>query len=146
MGWRRNELLHFGDGVAWLSEPDAAGAYRVATSLTSRTRYGLDSERVNDIEKLNVDEDAPEHATWLASRLGPGDAMLLVIYEPDAACRVRADFFVKHWRDLFLPSRDDVIILPESGDWVLYYSHEDEFEFGCRPESSGAHPNVSADL
>jgi hypothetical protein len=146
MSWRRNDLSDFGDHIAWLSEPDAAGVYGVGSSLLSRERYGLDSVRVNGIEKLNVDEDGPGHAAWIASRLGRGDATLLVIYGPDEACRVRADFFVEHWRDLFLPSRDDVIILPELGEWILFYSHEDEFEFGHRPKLSGAHTDVSGDL
>jgi hypothetical protein len=145
MNWRREEFSDFGDRIDWLSEPDAADVYRIGMSFMSQERYGLDSAKVNGIEKLNVDEDSPGHSAWLASRLVRGDAILLVSYEPKEACRVRADFFVEHWRDLFNPSSDDVIMLPELGEWILYYCHEDEFEFGHRPKASGVHTGVSVD-
>jgi hypothetical protein len=146
MSGRRDEYSDFGDRIEWLTEPDAVGLYRIGISFMSRERYGLDSVKVYGIEKLNVDEDGPGHSAWLASRLGRGDAMLLVSYEPKEACHVRTDFFVEHWRDLFNPSSDDVIILPELGEWILYYCHEDEFEFGYRPTASGVQTDVSDDL
>ena len=39
-------------------------------------------------------------------------------------------FFVRNWQDLLMPSRDDAVILPEGRGVVLFYCHEDEFEFG----------------
>jgi hypothetical protein len=144
MSWRRHDLSDFGDRIDWLSEPDAAGVYRLGMPFMSRERYGLDSVKVNGIEKLNVDEDGPGHSAWLASRLGRGDAILLVSYEPKEARRVRTAFFVEHWGNHFNPFSDDVIILQELGKWILYYCHEDEF--GYRPKASGVHTDVSGDL
>jgi hypothetical protein len=40
-----------------------------------------------------------------------------------------ASTFVEQWRDIFLPSRDDAIIIDENHQWALFYCHEDEFEF-----------------
>jgi hypothetical protein len=39
-------------------------------------------------------------------------------------------FFVRYWQDMLSPSRDDAVILPEDRGGVLFYCHEDEFEFG----------------
>jgi len=41
-------------------------------------------------------------------------------------------FFAENWQDLLCPSRDDAVILPDLGTGVLFYCHENTFEFGHR--------------
>jgi hypothetical protein len=125
--WRRAELAVFGSDMAPLDRPDANAAYDRTTRLCSRTRYGLDETTITGIERLDVNERGPEARAWLAERVGVGD--LLVVYGRDDVFRVPAPLFLDNWQDMFGPSRDDVVIVPASGGWALFYCHEDEFEF-----------------
>jgi hypothetical protein len=128
VNWRRNELAHFGDQIAWLGPAEAAGAFDRATPLTSKSHYGLDPAAVAGIERLDVDEPGPEATAWLSRRIGVGT--VLVVFDRQQVCRMDGTFFVRNWQDLLCPSRDDAVILSEDRGVVLFYCHEDEFEFG----------------
>ena len=54
---------------------------------------------------------------------------MLLVFGRDDVFRVPASLFLSNWQDIFHPSRDDVVIVPDSGGWALFYCHEDEFEF-----------------
>jgi hypothetical protein len=126
MGWRHTELAAFGPEVVPLSDLDALAAYRRASEFSSKTRYGLDETVFKQIDRLNVEDPGPEAWRWLAERVA---GELLLVYAQDAVFRISAPLFLDSWQDMFCPSRDDVIILPVEGEWVLCYCHEDEFEF-----------------
>jgi hypothetical protein len=130
LNWRRDELAHFGDRLAWLSEAEAASAYDRALQFTSKSHYGLDPATVTGIERLNVDEPGPEANAWLSRRIGSGT--VLVVFGKQQVCRMDNFFLVENWQDFLCPSRDDAVILPEAGRGVLFYCHEDEFEYGQR--------------
>src|SRR5262249_43157280 len=112
------------------TEDETAAAYARASSYLSRTHYGLDTAKVRCVERLGVEDPGPEAREWLRRRIGEGGERLLAVFGSREGGAVRACFFLERWQDLFCPSRDDVVILPEEGAWVLFYCHEDEFEFG----------------
>lgn len=128
MNWRRDELAHFGDQITWLDQAEAVAAFDRSMRLTSKSHYGLDPAAVTDIERLDVDDPGPEAGAWLSLRIGVGT--VLVVFDRHQVCRMDGTFFVTNWRDLLSPSRDDAVILPEGRAVVLFYCHEDEFEFG----------------
>jgi hypothetical protein len=49
-----------------------------------------------------------------------------------AIWRTSWEFFTAHWDDFCYPLSDDVLVLPDSGAWVLRYHHEEVFYFGNR--------------
>jgi hypothetical protein len=98
----------------------------------SKTHYGLNSDVFSFIERLNVEDQGLEAREWLLKRVGSAEERLLLVFGSDEICTVRALFFLDHWRELFCPSRDDVVILPCVGSWALFYCHEDVFEFSRR--------------
>lgn len=128
MHWRCNELAHFGDQLTWLDQAEAAGVFDQAMHLASTSHYGLDPATVADIERLDIEEPGSEPHVWLAYRIGGGT--VLVALGRDQVFRMDGTFFVRNWQDMLMPSRDDAVILPEGQDTVLFYCHEDEFEFG----------------
>jgi hypothetical protein len=130
LNWRRDELAHFGEQLAWLNEAEASSVYNHALQFTSKSHYGLDPATVVGIDKLDVKEPGPEASAWLSRRIGGGP--VLVVFGERQVCRMVGSFFVENWQDIFCPSRDDVVILAEMGEGVLFYCHEDEFEFGQR--------------
>ncbi|HEY5894211.1 MAG TPA: hypothetical protein VIT91_13380 [Chthoniobacterales bacterium] len=48
------------------------------------------------------------------------------------ALRTGWEFFTAHWDDFCYPLSDEVLILPDSGGWVLLYQHQETFFFGNR--------------
>lgn len=131
MTWRQSEMAAFGPLVEILGADDARMAYERAHAVSSKSRYGLDESLFGCIERLDVDEPSPDHETWLGDRIGNTD--LVLVYDRLNAFRLPGPLFLDHWQDMFCPSRDDVIILPTSGGWALFYCHEDVFEFARNP-------------
>jgi hypothetical protein len=105
---------------------EARIVFQRALAMASKFRYGLDEVLFQRIERLDVDDAVSEANRWLAERVGDGDVLLA--FAEREVFRVPASLFLGQWFDMFGPSRDDVVILPISGGWVLFYSHEDEFE------------------
>jgi hypothetical protein len=96
--------------------------------LVSNSHYGLEPTAVTGIERLDVDEAGSEAASWLSRRIG--GSTVLVAFDRHQVCRMDGTFFVGNWQDFLFPSRDDAVILLEGRGAVLFYCHEDEFEFG----------------
>jgi hypothetical protein len=126
LSWRHLELKAFDPEVVPLGQPDAIAVYELAMSLCSRTRYGLDEAIFPTIERLDVEEEGGA-LPWLAARINGNE--LNIVFSRDDVFRVSTAFFLNNWQDMFCPSRNDVVIVPVDGGWVLFYSHEDEFEF-----------------
>ena len=125
MTYRKEELAEFSESLCCLPTSETQTAWESSLRFCSRTRYGLDETRFANIEQCS----AEGHATtdWLAERCV--GKVICVSYEEEAIFETTAEFFLGHWEDLFQPSRDDAIILSQDADWVLFYSHEEEFEF-----------------
>jgi hypothetical protein len=127
MNWRKEELSALDPQIVDLQETEARVASRRAYGYMSKTRYGLDETKFAGIDRLDVDDPPPGTKLWLAERIS--SEHLLLNFDRDEVFRVPTELFLERWQDMFCPSRDDVVILPVVGTWVLYYCHEDEFEF-----------------
>lgn len=127
MNIRRNQMAHFGGSIAWLDGVSAEAAYEQWIAYSSNDRYGLDDERVAAIEHADADDDHVIEK-WLKERCEGN--IVRVIFGRDAVFVASIDFFLKNWRDIFCPSRDDALIINEENKWIMFYCHEDEFEFG----------------
>jgi hypothetical protein len=66
---------------------------------------------------------------WMAESTG-GSGEALVVFGREDVCRTTTAFFVNECESLLC--RDDAIVLSVESDWVMFCSHEDEFEFGRR--------------
>jgi hypothetical protein len=131
--WWRNELARFGDRLTWLDEGETSRAYEFAMRFSSKSRYGLEPDAVRNIERLDVDDPSVDSNTWLIERIGMDS--VTVILSRQEICRMEGSFFAAEWRDMLCPSRDDAIILCEGSAGILFYCHEDEFEFGLRSDA-----------
>jgi len=125
MTYRKEELAEFSESLCWLPTSESQTAWESSQRSCSRTRYGLDETRFANIERCSAEGDAA--TDWLTERCV--GKVIRVIYEEDAVFETMIEFFLRHWEDLFQPSRDDAIILSQDADWALLYCHEEEFEF-----------------
>ena len=126
MNWRRNELLGIVSPSNWLSENEARAINDHLSTFISRSQYGLDAARFEGIERLSA-EAASSH--WISRRVSSSES-LFILFESQQACTLDSQTFVHRWDELFCPARDDVLIFPKPLRWLLYYCHEDFFEFG----------------
>lgn len=88
----------------------------------------MNEKTVGHIERVDADVHSDSIESWLVNRCSGTD--LRVIFEPDAVFDAPVKFLLANWRDIFCPSRDDALIVSLDQDWVMFYCHEDEFEFG----------------
>ena len=127
MNWRRQELAEYGEQVHWLEEAEAAKTQARAEQLLSKSEYALERRHLRNLEST-VAHPVQKATQWLKQRIESGP--LYVVFGEKQVCLVSHTFLLKHWQDMFMPSRDDVVVLPVSGKWVLYFSHEEDIEYG----------------
>ena len=133
----KNELKQFKDEIIWLDNETASDTYAKVISCCSKKFYGLKPDKCANIEKIDLDNLTLEEAnSWLELKLAKSNDSLFIVYGKNEVFKVSTSFFLETWNDIFCPSRDDVLITTAVFNWILYYIHEDEFEYGdcIKPE------------
>lgn len=74
--------------------------------------------------------DAESAATWL-TKLGIPDNQRIYVSWSDGPFYVetRWTIFRNYWQD-FVSVPEDLLVIPAEEDWLLYWFHHDEFQFG----------------
>ena len=127
--WRQQELSHYGDAFRWLALPEAEDTYREARKYDCQERWGLDPATVDGIEHYDARGKEEAATEWLQQRFGKAASVLVVFGDVDVAL-VPAAVLVAEWPNIFMPSRDDAIVLADDRSWVAFYQHEDRWEWG----------------
>lgn len=116
----------------WLEPKKAQNAYEYALKYSHPKRLGLNQETVANIDRLIVESYSVAHG-WLNARLPSTGTVQIVYSEADVAV-VEASVFLAKWQDIFVPSRDDAVVLHNLSATVLFYCHEEELEIGQRKD------------
>ena len=132
---RKREYADLGVTARWLDAIKARHAFDHALRYSAETRYGLNEEKVTHIEKLHM-TSIPVSVAWVRERM-PDTGTVQIVYGRSEVCIVDSKDFLIHWINLFSPCRDDVIVLHNLSNKVLFYCHEDEIEVGCRSDGKG---------
>jgi len=130
MNFRESEYLENGLAARWLDLVRAKSAYDYALQFGATRHYGLCKATVDRIEHLDIESYTVADA-WLKDRM-PADGTVQVVYGDDEVCVIPAAEFLAKWQDIFVPARDDAIVLHNLGTGVLFYCHEEELEYGHR--------------
>jgi hypothetical protein len=69
---------------------------------------------------------------WLRTILPADDGDVFVTWFADTAAVVRLSVFIQYWDDFCYPFTYDVVVIPPSAKWVLYYFHDEQFFFWKR--------------
>jgi len=130
MSFRAAEYSGIGLAARWLSSEHAVNAYNYALQFTSKDRYGLCESTVDSIERLDIESYSVADA-WVKERI-IAEGTVQVVYGKDQVCVIPAAEFLANWRKIFMPARDDAVVLHNLGPGVLFYCHEEELEYGQR--------------
>lgn len=95
-------------------------------------RYGLNEESVSGIDRFIIGDRAAA-SRWLKKRLVADGTVQIVCSEAEVAI-MDTSMFLERWQDIFVPSRDDAVVLHNLSATVLFFCHEDEFEIGQRKD------------
>jgi len=68
-------------------------------------------------------------ADWLRTQETNCDLSVVVSWRRDCAVQTTWEIFSLWWDDFCYGGSDDVLIVPESSNWMLAFDHEDEFSF-----------------
>ena len=128
--FRASEYAAAGVSARWLDEPRARNAYAYGLQFSSSKRYGLSEATVRSVERLVIESYSVADA-WMRDRIHAEGTVQVVYGEAEVAVLAAADFLAK-WREIFVPGRDDAIVLHNLSSTVLFYSHQDELEVGVR--------------
>lgn len=71
----------------------------------------------------------PEGRVWLRTQYEDLSATVTVVWSFGWALRTSWHIFTEYWDTFCYPSSDDIAVISDSEQWVLYYDHEEQFEF-----------------
>lgn len=101
-----------------------SSAYKDTNVLSSTSDF-LSIHHLETTRK-NVEQVAQK----LAELSSVVDELIVVMWEPKIALITKWRIFANYWNEFCFPVRDDLIVCPLSGQWLLAYYHEDVFIFG----------------
>lgn len=130
MNYRQREYEALGLDARWLEHERASNAYAFALKYSHPRRYGLNEGTVANIE-LHVIGSNTVAENWLKERLS-AEGTVQVVYGDAEVCVLSAASFLRSWQSIFVPGRDDAVILHNVVDTVVFYCHEGELELGRR--------------
>ncbi|GAB2889237.1 hypothetical protein ACCI51_18980 [Microbulbifer echini] len=130
MDYRRQQIEELNLGERWLGAEHAQSAYDFALKYSATDRYGLNTDTVSSIDRLEI-ESASVAKNWLSDRLDSVGSVQVVLNENEVFV-VQSDRFLESWQDIFMPARDDAMIIHNNSKIIVFYCHEDELEIGVR--------------
>lgn len=130
MNLRQSEYSENRLSAHWLDKARAKNAYDYALQFSAKTHYGLSSTTVSQIEHLDIESYSVADA-WLKDRIS-AEGTVQIVYGDDDVCVLPANEFLAKWQDIFVPARDDAVVLHNLSPDVLFYCHEEELEYGQR--------------
>jgi hypothetical protein len=130
MSFRESEYSEIGVAARWLDPVHAKNAYNYALQFSAKRYYGLCETTVSSIEHLDIESYAVADA-WVKARMS-AEGTVQVVYGGSEVCVLPAAEFLANWQRIFMPARDDAIVLHNLSSGVLFYCHEEELEYGQR--------------
>jgi len=129
---RATEYEQAGVSARWLDAPHARNAYDYVLKYSHPRRYGLNEQSVANIHRLIVESQFVADA-WLRTNFPSSGTVQIVYGEADVAV-VESETFLQRWWAVFVPGRDDAVILHNLSPAIMFYCHEQELEIGQRKE------------
>lgn len=93
---------------------------------------GLDEKQFS-ISQITTKSTAPELVSeWLIACHKNAETTVILSWRPDAAISTTWKIFTQYWSEFCYPESDDLNVWSEANSWMLFYHHEEIFQFGRR--------------
>lgn len=93
-----------------------------------RRRESARDDFRSSVTEIRAERDSSEVDVWLQS-LAADDESVIASWDRHTAVLTTWRVFRTYWDDFCYPGSDDVAIVPLSGEWLLWYHHEERFIF-----------------
>lgn len=70
-----------------------------------------------------TDSNIQKFRSYLETTLKPFDEEIIITWKRSITLKTTKTIFIKHWTDFLYPSSDDVTIISEKTNWVMFYRH-----------------------
>lgn len=104
-------------------------------SLAGSPRGAIPEHYCSPAEEVSAEGDAATVGAGL-KELPVDDQSVVISWDPRTAVLTTWKVVYTYWDDFCYPSSDDVIVVPLSGAWLLWYDHEERFVFGFLPDGN----------
>ncbi|QIG88657.1 DUF2947 family protein [Chryseobacterium sp. POL2] len=92
--------------------------------------YEIESNRILNYQQTDWfrssqenDEKIENFRNNLAQKLSKFDEDLIISWNRKTTLKTNKTIFLKYWTDFLYPSSDDVTIISEKTNWILFFSH-----------------------
>jgi len=92
--------------------------------------FQLDDNGFYEVQELSHAHTSAITRQWLSERIFNENTKIIVSWDQETCVVVQAEVFCEYWDDFCYEGSDDVTMIPLCGDWVMCYSHGDDFQFG----------------
>ena len=105
-------------------------AHLFKESLRFCSSDGLDEKHFS-ISQIITKNAAPKLVSeWLIECHKNAETTVILSWQPDAAISTTWGIFAQYWSNFCYPASDDLNVWSESNFWMLFYHHEELFQFG----------------
>lgn len=116
------------DRVRPLTITKAAEMNTLSTQFISN--IGLLDSSFTVINRFETAADEEATGVWLRARFDDGIQEVIISWDERLAVLTDWSIFQIFWDDFCYPASDNVTIFPITVEWMLFYSHDEYFEFG----------------
>ena len=97
--------------------------------LCEKIRQSLDGMVL--ISELNcADINTHEEKNWFESVVSPKERVIVLWPQESFSLKLNYAIFIKHYNELWYPSRDDIWIIDKTDfSWLIELNHEEVFKF-----------------
>jgi hypothetical protein len=99
----------------------------VEQDTARRCSGGAPDELRSAVTEVPAKRRTTEVGVWLQSLAG--DESVIVSWDRHTAVLTPWRVFCMYWDDFCYPGSDNVAVVPPSGEWLLWYHHEERFIF-----------------
>lgn len=92
--------------------------------------YVLNRDKFEIFETIEFGDNYESVTNRLKELPKTNDKIVLTWFSVQHAILTDWETFVDNWDDFFYPSSDDLIVVNENWDWIIYIAHFESFQMG----------------
>lgn len=92
--------------------------------------YTLNKDKFEIFETIEFADNYDDVTIRLKELSIKNDKILLIWFSAQHTLLTDWKTFIDNWDDFFYPSSDDLIVINENWDWIIYIAHFESFQFG----------------
>ncbi|WP_456458292.1 hypothetical protein [Reichenbachiella sp.] len=94
--------------------------------------YALNKDKFEAFETIEFADNYDSVTNRLKELPNTNDKIVLIWFSGQHTLLTDWKTFADNWDDFFYPSSDDLVVISETWDWIIYIAHFESFQMGQR--------------